>query len=164
MFRARDAFTVCVPLCICLRPICYRRRYGTLFDTPIYTKTKGNVGGAFGERKLNFALQLNGSEKRNTSCPCLLVTFCNYPSQRKSNVFDNKFNDSIFVFTSKTAWNNLFLNLIQRQTLCNKTFCRRKIIIFISLLEFGFGILLIVRGNGLGRLIFAVVCSVFRQV
>lgn len=79
-------------------------------------------------------------------------------------MFDNKFNDSIFVFTSKTAWNNLFLNLIQRQTLCNKTFCRRKIITFISLLEFGFGILLIVRGNGLGRLIFAVVCSVFRQV
>lgn len=94
----------------------------------------------------------------------VLVTFCNYLSQRQSNVFDNKFNDSIFVFTLKTAWNNLFLNLIQRQILCNKTFCRRKIVTLFLYWNLDFGILSIVRGNGLGRLIFALVCNVFRQV
>lgn len=128
-------------------------------------KQRKTLGRAFGERKLNFALQLNGSKKRKLLAPSfVLVTFCNYLSQRQSNVFDNKFNDSIFVFTLKTAWNNLFLNLIQRQTLCNKTFCRRKIVTLFLYWNLDFGILSIVRGNSLGRLIFALVCNVFRQV
>lgn len=117
----------------------------SLWNTFRHTDLYENKGKRWGEEeeepleswKLNFALQLNGSEKRNTSCPFLLqpVTFCNYLSQRQSNVFDNKFNESIFVFTLRTAWNNLFPNLIQRQSiLCDKTkFCRRKIELLLFL-------------------------------
>lgn len=142
----------------------------SLWNTFRHTDLYENKGKRWGEEeeepleswKLNFALQLNGSEKRNTSCPFLLqpVTFCNYLSQRQSNVFDNKFNESIFVFTLRTAWNNLFPNLIQRQSiLCDKTkFCETKNRYFYFFI--GFGILSIARGNG--RLIFAVVFVEFK--
>lgn len=112
VFRARDAFTVCVPLCICLRPICYRRRYGTLFDTPIYTKTKERWGEPLESENWISALQLNGSEKRNTSC--LRTGDLLWLSQRRSNVFDNKFDDSILVVHFENWFERfIFFNLIQ---------------------------------------------------
>lgn len=77
VFRARDAFTVCVPLCICLRPICYRRRYGTLFDTPIYTKTKENVGASLWRAKTEFRSAVERFQEEEYFLP---LSSCWWPS------------------------------------------------------------------------------------
>lgn len=109
VFRARDAFTVCVPLCICLRPICYRLEHFST-HTDLY-ENKGTLGGgSLWRAKTEFLLCSWTVPRRGILLAFVPVTFRDYLTQRRSNVFDNKFDDSILVVHFE---NSIFFNLIQ---------------------------------------------------
>lgn len=103
VFHARCIYRVCVPSCICLCPICYRRHCGTLFDSDLY-ENKGTFP-AFGDRKLNPNAAVKRFRREEYFLLCLsseptTTTFYNYLSQRQSNVLHNKFHVA-FAFTLK---------------------------------------------------------------
>lgn len=85
--------------------------WNTFRHTPIYTKTKERWGGgSLWRAKTEFLLCSWTVPRRGILLAFVPVTFRDYLTQRRSNVFDNKFDDSILVVHFE---NSIFFNLIQ---------------------------------------------------
>lgn len=123
LFPSRSFFQTirnCVPRARCIYRLCtfmhlsssYLLPAGTLFDTHRFIRKQRNVGGggSLWRAKTEFLLCSWTVPRRGILLAFVPVTFRDYLTQRRSNVFDNKFDDSILVVHFE---NSIFFNLIQ---------------------------------------------------
>lgn len=84
------------------------------FSTHRFIRKQRNVGGSLWRAKTEFLFCSWTVPRRGILLAFVPVTFRDYLSQRRSNVFDNKFGDSILVVHFENWFERfIFFNLIQ---------------------------------------------------